>query len=67
MLERYGAYELIKLNKPELPSWTKPNTKEKLLGVESKLNRTGTIEAKKNAGPNKSGREETELRNDNDT
>ena len=67
MLERYGVYELIKLNKPELPCWAKPNTKKKLLGIEPKLNRNGTIEANKNPGPNQSGREETELRNDKDT
>ena len=35
--------ELSKPNEPE----KKPNTKKKLLGVESKLNRTGTTEAKK--------------------
>lgn len=55
--------ELSKLNEPE----KKPNSKKKLWGVESKLNRTGTTEAKKK-GPDKSGRkeEETELRNDQD-
>lgn len=53
MLEGYRAYELIKLNKAEVHSWTKPNSK-KFLGLKSKLNRTGTIEEKKNAGQNKS-------------
>ena len=69
MLEGCEVSEVSKLSKLELPSWTKPNTKEKLLGVESTLNMTGTIEAKEKAGPDKSGREEeeTQLRNGKDT
>lgn len=54
VLEQCGSYTLTKLNKSKLFSKTKIHTEKKQIGVESRLSRTGTAEAKEKEGPDRS-------------